>query len=144
MAVATFKHKLLFVTNAHQAYLRLPAEYDVIQIQFHLSATPHASDDRLLIEGFDEDGDAVILPGGGNADGAHQFADDKVLQFTWKGPALRFTYTEATAGLNAVVKVKTFGEGVGDADTFSAYPTGLPAVAAAAPGVSNSRTLVGR
>lgn len=128
MAGATFKHQIDFVTTGHSATLRLPAAFDVIQIQFHPTVAA-AAGDLLLIEGVDEDGDTVILPGGGGAGGKFEMEKDQILQFSWKGPAVKFTYTEVTAALNMTVKVKTFMENAGDVDTGSTYPTALAATA---------------
>jgi hypothetical protein len=138
MAVATFKHKIAFDTSTDVATLRLPAEYDIIQIQLHITGTADAGD-LLLIQGLDEDGDLVTLPGGTGAADAFLFTGDKVLQFTWKGLGLKFTYTESGAGITAAeVKVKTFNENPGDADTGREYES---LAGDAAPG--NTRSLRG-
>ena len=136
MAGNTFKHKLSFSTSGHSATLRLPAAYDVIQLQIHNTGTP-AAGDMLAIEGIDDDGDLVMLPGGGDSTGKFLLNADKVLQFSWKGPAIKFTYTEVDL-TSCLVKVKTFMEGAGDVDTGSAYPTAL-----AATGSNPSRSLRG-
>ena len=130
MGVNTFKHKVAFTANGDKATLRLPAAYDVIQIQFHPAAgQTAAAGDLMLIEGVDEDDETIVLPGGSGAGGAFLLNADQVLQFSWKGPAVKLTYTEVTAALNTTVKVKTFMENSGDTDTGSGYPTALAAAA---------------
>lgn len=123
MAGATFKHQVNFTLTGTTATLRLPAAYDVIQFQLHNTGTP-AAGDLLLIEGIDEDGATIAFPGGGGAGAQFLLSADKVLQFSWKGPAVKLTYTEADL-TSCLVKVKSFMEGAGDVDTGSAYPTAL-------------------
>jgi len=140
MAGATFKHKIRFTADDHEAFLRLPAAYDVIQIQLHIAdGEEGAGLDQLLIQGVDEDDDLITLPGGNGVAGAFKLEKlgtidppDAVLQFSWKGPQLKFTINEVTAGLDLVVKVKTFMENSGDTDTNSPYPA-LTATAATGP-----------
>lgn len=128
MGVNTFKHKVAFAATGDKATLRLPAAYDVIQIQFH-GAVAAAAGDLMLISGVDEDNADVLLPGGTGASGAFELDKDQVLQFSWKGPAIKFEYIEITGGLNMTVKVKTFMENSGDTDTGSGYPAALTAAA---------------
>tara|TARA_B100000809_G_C15131378_1_gene528574 strand:- start:98 stop:526 length:429 start_codon:yes stop_codon:yes gene_type:complete len=119
----TYKLAVEFATTAHVATLVLPAAYDVIQIQIHQTVAAGAGD-LLLIQGLDEDDDTITFPGGAGAGGAFAIdTDDNLLQFTWKGPRIKLTYTEVTAGLNATVKIKTFMENVGDVDNMSTYQT---------------------
>ena len=130
----TYKHSVTFAATAENATLVLPAAYDVIQLQIHLTGAP-AAGDGFTVRGVDEDGDEVILPGGTVADGSFDLqVVDAVLQFTWKGPKIKLTYTEVT-GANALeIKVKTFMENVGDVDNMTAYAV----VAAAGGGATRS------
>ena len=143
MAGNTFKHKILFDDTNEQATLRFPVAYDVIQIQLHVTGTAtdttlaggvHNGGDLMLISGIDEDGDEVILPGGIGEhalpalSGAFKLhtSGEKVLQFSWKGPALKLHWNKSSA-TSIVAKVKTFMETNQDVDTGSAYPTAIPA-----------------
>jgi len=143
MAGNTFKHKISFTADDFVATLRLPAAYDVIQVQLHIAdGKTGAALDQLLIQGVDEDDDLITLPGGSGVAGAFKLENmgtvtppDAILQFSWKGPALRFTMNQVTADLALVAKVKTFMENSGDADTNSPYPA---LTSAAAPGPTRS------
>jgi len=143
MAGNSFRHQVEFEEDGEVATLRLPVAYDVIQIQFHVTGTAddtdivtgkHTNGDLMLIQGLDEDGDLITLPGGISEhattaqSGAFKLhvSDAKILQFSWKGPAIKLTWIKDTA-TSVVVKVKTFMEGVGDVDTGSPYPTILDA-----------------
>ena len=145
MAGNTFRHQIEFDATNEKATLRLPVAYDVIQVQLHSTGTAadtaviagtHSGGDLLLIEGIDEDGDVVVLPGGipehtiAALSGAFKLhiSDDKVLQFSWKGPAIRLSWNKSTA-TKIVAKVKTFMENNQDVDTGSAYPAKIEATA---------------
>jgi hypothetical protein len=123
----TYKLKVAYTNNDDHFTFTLPVAYDVIQVQLHLTGTP-AAGDQAVIEGKDEDGDLVLLPGGTGTAGAFLLSSHKVLQFAWKGPQVKITYKEADCTA-LTVKVKTFMENVGDADRGTEYLIGTIAMA---------------
>ena len=124
MAENTFKLKRGLTAAAPTFTFRLPVPYDVIQLQFHpFTAVPAATTsvvgDILTLVAIDEDGEEVALPGSPFA----LETADHILQFTWKGAAIKATMTFAggTTTVTAWVKVKTFEESQGDLDRMTAY-----------------------
>ncbi len=124
MAENTYKLKRGLTAASPSFTFRLPVPYDVLQIQYHPftavpAATTAVAGDILELFAIDEDGEEVPLPGSPFA----LESADHVLQFTWKGTAIKaeMTFAGGTTTVTAWVKVKTFEESRGDIDRFTAY-----------------------